>query len=443
MTTKLSPSGRPRPLLFAYLLIFSNSFYYAFSSFEGGFHSAKSGDSVLYQIIIGSAYALLSLKLLTSWTRAVVTLSQSIAFLLFIASSIISYILVGAEIISLLRFSMYIGTLLLGLFVAYSYRADDVYTTLFWALGFILLIHFSLFPFLFDKIVYDYNEGRTNIVGTLSYGGLFPHKTTAGEVFALSAIIAFPRCFQPTARLTARLVFVGSLTAIILAGAVGPLISLLLVFAIGYEIYSFRKHPVIAFLALLVAILSIFLFYLFGASQVLAFFGRSTDLTGRDILLELWPSLFVEHPLFGYGFNGIFSGAPGAPEERLMDIIPGAKFSTFESLYLEILIQFGLIGGLIFLFIVLKAASNAFAALNHETSQTNYIPISILMFMLISGFVEASVTAQNSLEPFLLFWIYFGCGRKFRSQRPSCASTDRVDGGSRRSVISAKQESIG
>jgi O-antigen ligase len=314
---------------------------------------------------------------------------------------------------------MFVGTILLALFVAESYSADDVYTTFFWTSAFILAVHFLLLPALADKIVYDNNE-RTTLVGVLSYAGLFAHKTTAGEVFALSAIVALPRCFQNGARLAARFVFIGSVLAIILAGAIGPLIGLLLVFGVGFEIYSLRaNHMAIAFFSLLVAALLIFLLYIIGLNEVLGIFGRSRDFTGRDFLIESWPSFFLEHPILGYGFNGFFTGVSGAPAERLWELVEGAQYSTFESFYLELLIQFGLIGGIIYSVIVLKAFLNTVRLLRDDKSGSSYVPILILMFMLFCGIVQASMLLQNYIVLLLLFWIYFGCGCNVAAQRPT------------------------
>jgi len=351
------------------------------------------------------------------------TLIQSIAFLLLIESALIAFLIVGADTTSLIRFSMYIGTILAGLLVAVTYKFDDVVTTFFWTSVFFLIVHFLLFPFLYKTIIYDdlYLD-RTTILGTTSYGGLFS-KEGAGEAFALSSIVAFSRCFQREIRWTARLVLAGSLFALLLTGAMGPLLSLILAFGVAIQIQGlYSKHKTIAFFSIPSTIcLALVMYYLVGIDQLFGLFNRSADFTGRDILFQLWPRFFAQHPIFGYGFNGFFNGLPGSPEEQLSNFMPQTymKFVTWESCYIEILIQLGTVGGILFFLIFLKAFSNALYFSNHDKSESRYVPITMLLFMLFCNAAEASLMLQNSIQPLLLFWIYFGCGRKARDPTPN------------------------
>ncbi|MCL2452878.1 MAG: hypothetical protein FWD08_04405, partial [Alphaproteobacteria bacterium] len=115
-----------------FFLFFTGAFYLLFSNFESGHTAGKAGESLGYQVLFVATYGLLSYKLIRSWRTVLETLIQSVVFLLLIESALISFLIVGADTTSLIRFSMYTGTILAGLLVAVTYKFDDVVTTFFW-----------------------------------------------------------------------------------------------------------------------------------------------------------------------------------------------------------------------------------------------------------------------------------------------------------------------
>ncbi|HXW70027.1 MAG TPA: O-antigen ligase family protein [Methylocella sp.] len=408
-----APRERFQPLLFFYFLLFTNSFYSAFGSFQNGKLAVKSGESALYQLIYIAAYALLAFKLIEHWRLVLNKFISSIELIMLLQIGVLAYVVVNPEIVSIQRYGMYIGTILLALYISIKYDSTDVFFTFFVASGFILVIHFASYPFLSSKIVYDDSVDRMTIVGTTSYAGFFGHKNGAAAVFAFFATVSFPRCFRNKGQWAARLICTGSLVATLLTGGVGPLIGLILA-SIGIsELWIWNSRPksaaLLSALALAYAALAL---YLTGIDQLLGLFGRSADLTGRDAIFELWPRFFMEHPFFGWGFNGFFNGQPGAPALRLSPyLLSYQQFGTFESGYLEILSQFGALGGLAYFFIALKTLSNALY-FSRQAFECRYVPMMILLNILFLTISQSSIMIQNSPEPLLFFWIYFGCGMR-------------------------------
>jgi O-antigen ligase len=158
-------------------------------------------------------------------------------------------------------------------------------------------------------------------------------------------------------------------------------------------------------MALCVAILAL----ITGHGAFFELIGRNENLTGRDFLFAVFPRFFTERPVFGYGFNGFFTGEPGAPAQQLWELAPWHhKFPTFESSYLEILIQFGIVGGLCFAAIILCALRNSWRFARTSNSAYRYAPFGIMIFILSSSLSETYLTLQNYIYVVLLFWIYFG-----------------------------------
>src|SRR5262249_31927255 len=144
----------------------------------------------------------------------------------------------------------------------------------------------------------------------------------------------------------------------------------------------------------------------------LSVFGRSTDFTGRDALVQLWPTFFWEKPMLGYGFGGFFTGQAGSPAEQLSYLLSKAgMYSTFENAYLDILIQFGLVGGILYASILIKAVLKSAQFYKSSMSMYKVVPINVLACVLATSFSESSLLQQNFVVCVFVFWIYFGVDR--------------------------------
>ncbi len=412
-----------KPLLSFNFIVFTGSIYSLFSTFNvAGSLSAKAGESPFYLGLLVFAYAATLYRLAVAWPIALGILLRSIVLLLFILSSIVSYIAAGAVDISIMRYIQYILTIGFALLISSRYSIEDVCETFFYTSCVILIAHFSIYPFLVGKIDYD-PIGRATLVGVTSYGGLFPHKSAAAVVFSLSLIVSLARFFgsrDTVRRCSSAILVCGLVIAIAMAGAAAPLIgvtiSLVASIALGALIRGNITRLILISSPVFFAAVAILVI---GVDDVLGFFARTGDLTGRRELFELWPTFFWQKPLFGYGFNGFFYGLPGAPADYLSALARNhVKFVTFESAYLEMFIQFGLIGGLLFGYMLIRAALNAAKFYRSSSSIYNIAPLTIMIFVLTLMLSEGDVLEQNFIVCAFVFWIYFSVDRGRLRVRP-------------------------
>jgi len=331
---------------------------------------------------------------------------------MFISSSIVSYINTGAADITIVRYIQYMLTISLGLLLSSQYDLDDVCETFFKTSLVIITAHFLLYPFLAGQIAYDPLD-RETLLGVTSYGGLFPHKSAAATVFSLSFIVSLVRFLgssDAARRRSSIILACGSVIAIIMAGAVGRLWSLAIgVFASLLLRALIRGDMTRLFMITGAALLGAIALVSIGADSLLSSFGRSADLTGRQDLFELWPRFFLERPLFGYGYDGFFTGVIGAPADYLSGIIPGhGTYGTFESSYLDILIQFGIVGGSLFGCILFAALWRSMQIYRTSVSKYKFVPLFIIIWTLAGSLSDSGLLTENFIICVLVFWIYFG-----------------------------------
>jgi exopolysaccharide production protein ExoQ len=438
-------SARPRglsPALILYTVVFSGSIYLLFGTFDEGSLSQKAGDSPLYLGLLLLTYSTMIVELASSRAKAIRTLAGSPAVLLFACSGVVSMITAGVPSVSAVRFGIYLVTITAGLVISVRYSLDEFCETFFYVSFAIMITHFLAYPLLAGRIVYDPLERQT-LLGLTSYAGLFPHKSVAATFFSLSLVISVARYFgsrsAPATRRSSLILACGSAIAILLAGAVGRLLSLLAGTLVVLLIRAFlRKDHIDLFILLGALVLGALAYFAISDGTWIYFFGRSWDLTGRQELFELWPRFFWERPVFGYGYDGFFTDVAGAPAAYLFDLNGGRGFSTFESVYLDLLIQFGLIGGLLFIWILLAAFWNAIKYYRRGTSKYKLLPVFFVAWAIIGSGLDSGILQQNSIDCVLLFWIYFGVDRVYNAQPRRFMP--RNQGSSRFSVVRTRVE---
>jgi O-antigen ligase len=408
------------PPLMLYFVVLSGSVYLLFGSFYEGELAGKSGNSPIYLGLLGATYAIMLFQLAFVRDAALESAARSLALLAFLCSGLASLYTAGAVQISVMRYGLYTLTILTSLLIATRYSLDEFCENFFWTAFIITVLHLAAYPFLAGKIVYDPLE-RDTLVGVTSYAGLFPHKSFAGTFFSLAVMISLVRFFGSRARWTrysSVLLACASGVALLAAGAVGRFLFLLASATVALLVRAAlqRRFVFVILCSILLAFAAIFYFW---GGQYLVFYllGRYPNLTGREDVFALWPRFFLEKPLFGYGFDGFFTDVAGSAGGVLTDLNEGRGFATFESDYLDVLIQFGLVGGIFFGCILVSALRSSISYYNGSASKYRFVPVLFVMWSVIGSSLDGGVLIQNSLSCVILFWLYFGVDRICQARR--------------------------
>ncbi|MFT4115677.1 O-antigen ligase family protein [Bradyrhizobium sp.] len=420
------------PLVF-YFVVFSGSIYLLFGTFDEGELSEKSGGSPLYMGLLLITYSMVLLQLAMVRGAALGVVFRSLPLLAFVCCGFLSLIVAGAAGISVMRYCLLIATIAAGLLISVRYSLDEFCETFFWTSFTVTVAHFLAYPLLSGRIVYDPLE-RGTLLGLTSYAGLFPHKSVAATFFSLALVISVARYLgaqtKKTKRSSIALAFL-SFIALLLCGAVGRLLFLLISAVVTMLVRAFLARNTRMFLLLGGAIVSGGIFYfLMGDSGWIFFFGRSWSLTGREELFQLWPRFFLDKPLLGYGFDGFFTDVAGAPGSYLADLAGGRGFSTFESVYLDLLIQFGAMGAAFFCWMLLVGFGRSVRFYLRDSSKYKVIPLLLIIWTVLGSALDSGILTQNSLACVIAFWIYFGVDRAYRSSSKRGPALGRLKGNS-------------
>jgi O-antigen ligase len=428
------------PVLVLFFVVFSGSLYLLFGSFYEGELAGKSGNSPIYMGLLVMTYAVMFYQLAVAGDAAVKTAAKSFAVLAFICCGFVSLATAGAVSISVVRYFLYICTILTSLAISTRYSLDEFCENFFWTSFAITVLHLLAYPWLAGRIIYDPLERQT-LLGVTSYAGLFPHKSFAGTFFSLSLMISLVRFFgsrATTTRYSSLFLACASGVALLAAGAVGRLVFLVISTIASLWIRTVLQRRITTLILFSIALLLAAIAYLWIGNYVLFYvLGREADLTGRADVFGFWPRFFLEKPLFGYGFDGFFTDTGASAGSYLSDLAEGKGFSSFESDYLDILIQFGAAGGILFGCILLNVIRNAIRCYKASASKYRFVPLLFAMWSILGASLDGGILIQNSLACLIVFWLYFGVDRPDRV--PGKKKRNLRGAGSPRTLVSENQ----
>jgi exopolysaccharide production protein ExoQ len=401
-----------KPFATLYLLMLTGAPYVFFSSVQEGSISAKAGESIGYQVIWLLLYIALLSKLTATRRLAFKTLVEHPLPIALLICGIMSYALFPPDDFApVLKYAMYFMTVMFGLWLSVSTSVDETFAR-FTSLGpLVFMFHWVAFPFVSQSLVYDVNS-RPTIFGTAAYGGVFGHKNLAGAYFGLLTVLVANNLLarEATNRLTSAFKGGAYLVTLLLTGAAGPILSAGATIALLCGVHLESMSMKVAYLYRIALVLVLPLILMFGLSGLLGSVGRDTSFSGRNFLLNMWPQFFMERPLFGYGYAGFFSLSPNSPSAALIDLAEWhTRFVTFESSYLELGIQFGLVGGGLIICILIGALSSAWRFhLQFERCVYKDAPVAVLCFIVISSISDTYLLLHNYMFTALVYWAYFG-----------------------------------
>ena len=105
------------------------------------------------------------------------------------------------------------------------------------------------------------------------------------------------------------------------------------------------------------------------------------------------------------------------PAEALRTLTPyHARYFTFESGYLEILIDFGLIGGGLFFAIMATGFRNAIRIALRPEVTYGAVPLGWLVFIAVMSISDSGLRIHNLVTAAVVGWTYFGLSVRRRTQ---------------------------
>lgn len=236
--------------------------------------------------------------------------------------------------------------------------------------------------------------------GTGSIRAIFPHKNLFGAAMALGLLAEWYACDErPLTRFTkvaslglfsGLLVVSRSITSVVTVG-----VTLLLLWLFEH-VHRRYRIPLIAILAFTIGIAVCVTLLGIDASAFTALLGRSKDLTGRTELWHSVGSMIQARPFLGYGFSGFWSG--GSLESYLVERYVGWSPTYSHNGYLELLLNLGMVGCLLFLVFLWKGLAQAVRLAEHRNIKEEMWPLAFIVFVIVHNCAECSILSQNCFE---------------------------------------------
>jgi exopolysaccharide production protein ExoQ len=185
----------------------------------------------------------------------------------------------------------------------------------------------------------------------------------------------------------------------------------------GFMIFSPPHRRLFFSAAVVLAIGAVVGALQFGAMDtILGIFGKDSTLTGRTYLWQQGIIAAGEYPILGIGYQGFW--VPGFPEaERLWDYfaISGRSGFHFHNTYIETMVETGVIGTVLLVFILLTILFGHMRRLL-TVART---PESLLFFGLASLLLVRSFVEIDIMHPYHVgsFLFYFAAGKLALSRR--------------------------
>jgi O-antigen ligase len=407
----------------SYLMMLCGTMYSIFVvATPSGAIMEKAGSSSSYTALWLVLYVTLLYQLRHELINPINLFAKNRWFGLFLVAAVLSFVFSPPAMqLVVTKLVMFVMTLLFGLFLARNYTVGRFISLFIVLSAVVLIVHWVIYP-VQSHLTYD-RMARTTLLGISPYGGLFGHKNLAGTFFGLSFLACYGRALLKPRRLRYTLLAFGHAVALVGAGAAGALLCAVIgaLVMTGFFLYA-RRSRLAPFFIITVAI-AVIAIAAVGPAAILHAVGRDAGMSGRWRVFAVWPDYFAQHPLFGWGYSNFFTGAWNEPAQALRLLTPyHARYFTFESAYLEILIDFGLIGGGFFFALMATGFRNAIRLALSPRVAYAAVPLGWLVFIAVMSISDSGLRIHNLVTASVVAWTYFGLRMP---QRPRLMQTWR------------------
>jgi len=367
------------------------------------------GD-IFIQSLWAAIYILAFFLLYRRWhyTARIAFLDKTICFLVGLA--FISAIWSDAPLVTLRRSTALLGTTVFGIYLATRYTGQELLKMLLWTLGLsaVLSIVFVLFlpsygihtiPYQAWRGVYE-NRNSLGCYMTLAVIGWLLYSLNNHRVSVIGLAFCLISLFL--------LISSKSATALVVM-----FLLILLLFIYGM-VYNHKK----LFIVFIIAAAGVSFFWLTkNVDYVFNVLGRDATLSGRTVLWQAIWDMVMHRPLLGYGYSAFWLGWNG-PSSNIWSAL-STKIPHAHNGYLDLWLQLGLAGLIIFLLSLFTNLYNAYRLVLKKGFK-EILPLLFFFFMLVYNITESFILIQNSI-----LWILY-TAFSFQLKEPSLQNNKKT-----------------
>lgn len=307
-----------------------------------------------------------------------------------------------------LRRSVLFGlTLLFSLYLAEYYDPQEQMLLILFT-GVIAVIASYLAVFLLPGFGYGY-EGE--------WKGIFGHKNDLGMyVIFLVSPVFFLRLKQSLVGIVAAGI-VGLAAVLVFMSQSRTAWLLMFVFACyvcAYKLIArFRRRDAILLSAAVMSIAGVMMtFAVTQYDSLLRLMGKTADLSGR---FQIWKAVafaISKHPFLGYGYGGFWDQSQGESMNVMLAV--GFPLNHAHNGYLNLWLQLGLVGLLLFIWSLVAATRNGVKSL--RLGDQNYVAwcLGVILLVIVGNIDESFIMKYNSLATMLYVMACVGLSKSAR-----------------------------
>jgi exopolysaccharide production protein ExoQ len=288
------------------------------------------------------------------------------------------------------------GTTLFGIYFARRFCLADQIRILSRVFGVVVIL--SLF---FVAVLPHY--GIANADFGYAWQGVYGHKNNLGAAMALGVVVFIFRAILDRRESLKWWVAVGFGLALLLmahssTGFVACLLALS-VFVISPALRWSPRRAIPFFLGVGVIAGGAALWALNNLTYVLSLIGRDPSFTSRTTIWMVSIVMITQHPWLGYGYNEFW---PGTGTDIVARFTHGFQASHAHNAILNLWLDVGLLGVVVFVLQYVKSLWAAVVAVRHTRAVEWLWPLIFLFFIAAYGLDESVILQRNGLS-----WILF------------------------------------
>jgi O-antigen ligase len=349
-------------------------------------------DPIPVRLLFILIYVITFILLVVRWKKVLYLISKDKFIWSLVALAVLSILWSANSTITQTRIIGLIGTSLFGVYLATRYTLEQQLKILGWTFGISLVL-----SLVFIVLLPQY--GVMTGVHAGAWRGIYPHKNTTGIVMVLTSIVFLLLAISNKEKRLLFYIGLGlSVTILLLARSTSSLFNFVNLISTLFLFYALRLRvdkmvPLISMLLTLGT--TILVIIQTNADVFLAYFNKSSDLTGRSQLWVAVLDMIWTRPWLGYGYGAFWAGE-GSEAETIWNIV-GWKAPFAHNGWLDIWLTLGLVG------LILCAIGYAFSVLRsiywvrYGKTPECFWPGIYMIYMFLSNLSESFLMVQNNI----------------------------------------------
>jgi exopolysaccharide production protein ExoQ len=380
------------------LLIYSGSVIVLVTSGGQQEYEEVTYDNSLIRAAYFSVYGITVLLLSFRWRKTLQTLRQDYWIFSLVVVAAMSFFWSFEKSNTLKDIFTITGSSLFGLYLASRYTLKQQLELMSWTYGIVIVLSF-IFAVAIPKL---------GIMGAAHQGkwrGVFSHKNGLGQSMVYSFLTFMFLTYQH--KKYKLLMWIGmslSVVLLLLSASTSSMFNLFMLVIVFFVMYIVRLPYLVMMPVIALIITAGEAFYLWSINNSGAIFnsvGKDATLTGRTDLWQLTTDMIWKQPWLGYGFGGFWQGLNGAESGYILRAVTWTPSHPHNG-YLQLLLDLGILGLLIFSIGFLIAMIRALNLIRSTTSVAALWPIVHMAQLLITSTTETQLFASNNVG-----WIFY------------------------------------